>query len=223
MPPTDQSAFDYDSITVWIASSVHDPSDDINDPSAEIEFEPFSDSNKLECCTIKDESEDGNKQVKLKPVGESINFQIDSHPGNNDNWKTGDYKVKIYFKTDSNVEGSDECIFKVTSGAPKLTEGNFAENEFSSYYRGYMTAETVSSNKNYLSGKSLTSDEASPVTLSWKYVGSTISGNKIDSPEYTKVPAGDGWIRSLMFISIPVVSQKFLLTSFITVFVSMIE
>ena len=192
MPPTDQSAFDYDSITVWIASRVHDPSDDINDPSAEIKFEPFSDSNKLECCTIRDDSEDGNKQVKLKPVGESINFQIDSHPGNNDNWKTGDYKVKIYFKTDSNVEGSDECIFKVTSGAPKLTEGNFAENEFSSYYRGYMTAETVSSNKNYLSGKSLTSDEASPVTLSWKYVGSTISGNKIDSPEETKNPKGDG-------------------------------
>ena len=36
---------------------------------------------------------------------------------------------KIYFKTDSNIEGSDECIFQVTSGAPKLTEGNFAENE----------------------------------------------------------------------------------------------
>ena len=191
MPPTDQSAFDYDSITVWIASRVHDPSDDNDDSSDNIEFEPFSDSNKLECCTIKDD-EDGNKQVKLKPVGESINFQIDSHPGNNDNWKTGDYKVKIYFKTDSNVEGSDECIFKVASGAPKLTEGNFAENEFSSYYRGYMTSETVSSSKNYLSGKSLTSDEASPVTLSWKYVGSTISGGKVDSPEYTIVPPGDG-------------------------------
>ena len=182
MPPTDQSAFDYDSVTVWVASSV--------DGNPEV-FEPFDDSNKLECCTIKD-GEDGNKQVKLKPVGESINFQIDSHPGNNDNWKTGDYKVKIYFKTDSNVEGSDECIFKVASGAPKLTEGNFAENEFSSYYRGYMTTETVSSDKNYLSGKSLTSDEASPVTLSWKYVGSTISGGKVDSPEYTIVPTGDG-------------------------------
>lgn len=178
MPPTDQSALDYSSITVWIASSTDGTPEN---------FEPYTDENMVECCKI-DANEVGDKQVKLKPVGESVNFQIDSHPGNNDNWKSGYYRAKIYFKTDSDIEGSDECIFQVTSGAPKLTEGNFAENEFSSYYRGYMTAETVSSNKNYLSGKSLTSDEASPVGLAWQYVGTKIDGSTVESA-LKKIPS----------------------------------
>ena len=178
MPPTDQSALDYSSITVWIASSTDGTPEN---------FEPYTDENMVECCKI-DANEVGDKQVKLKPVGESVNFQIDSHPGNNDNWKSGYYRAKIYFKTDSDIEGSDECIFQVTSGAPKLTEGNFAENEFSSYYRGYMTGKTVLESKNYLSGKSLTSDEASPVGLAWQYVGTKIDGSTVESV-LTKIPS----------------------------------
>ena len=178
MPPTDQSALDYSSITVWIASSTDGTPEN---------FEPYTDENMVECCKI-DANEVGDKQVKLKPVGESVNFQIDSHPGNNDNWKSGYYRAKIYFKTDSDIEGSDECIFQVTSGAPKLTEGNFAENEFSSYYRGYMTGKTVLESKNYLSGKSLTSDEASPVGLAWQFVGTKIDGSTEESV-LTKIPS----------------------------------
>ena len=185
MPPTDQSALDYSSVTVWVASGIDGSSEN---------FEPYSDNNKLECCTIADE-ETGDKQVKLKPVGESLSFQIDSHPGNDNNWKTGYYKAKIYFKTDSNIEGSDECIFQVTSGAPKLTEGNFAENEFSSYYRGYMTGKTVSESKNYLSGKSLTSDESSSVEIEWQYTGANIYGEKFDSPAYKNIPDSEGVYR----------------------------
>ena len=185
MPPTDQSALDYSSVTVWVASGIDGSSEN---------FEPYSDNNKLECCTIADE-ETGDKQVKLKPVGESLSFQIDSHPGNGNDWKTGYYKAKIYFKTDSNIEGSDECIFQVTSGAPKLTEGNFAENEFSSYYRGYMTGKTVSESKNYLSGKSLTSDESSSVEMEWQYTGANIYGEKFDSPAYKNIPDSEGVYR----------------------------
>ena len=162
MPPTDQSAIDYSSISVWVAKSADGTSTN---------FEPFTEENKLEVCVIK-EGEEGDKQVKLTAVGESLNFQINSNPGNNDNWQTGYYKAKIYFKTDSNIEGSDECRFEVTSGAPKLSEGNFAKGkDFSSYYRGYMTAKTVQNNEAFLGGKATSSDGSKPVELKYDCVG----------------------------------------------------
>ena len=162
MPPTDQSAIDYSSISVWVAKSADGTSTN---------FEDFTDDNKLEVCVVK-EGEEGDKQVKLTAVGESLNFQIDSHPGNNDNWQTGYYKVKIYFKTDSNIEGSDECRFEVTSGAPKLSEGNFAKGkDFSSYYRGYMTGNSVQADEAFLGGKATSSDGSKPVELKYDCTG----------------------------------------------------
>ena len=162
MPPTDQSAIDYSSISVWVAKSADGTSTN---------FEDFTDDNKLEVCVTK-EGEEGDKQVKLTAVGESLNFQIDSHPGDNDNWSTGYYKVKIYFKTDSNIEGFDECRFEVNSGAPKLSEGNFAKGkDFSSYYRGYMTGKSVQTNENFLGGKATSSDGSKSVELKYDCTG----------------------------------------------------
>ena len=176
MPPTDQSAIDYSSISVWVAKSADGTSTN---------FEDFTDDNKLEVCVIK-EGEEGDKQVKLTAVGESLNFQIDSHPGNNDNWQTGYYKVKIYFKTDSNIEGSDECRFEVTSGAPKLSEGNFAKGkDFSSYYRGYMTGKSVQADEAFLGGKATSSDGSKPVELKYDCTGTRDFSGRIS-------PSADG-------------------------------
>lgn len=176
MPPTDQSAIDYSSISVWVAKSTDGTSTN---------FEPFTDDNKLKVCVIK-EGEEGDKQVKLTAVGESLNFQVDSHPGNDDNWPTGNYKVKIYFKTDSNIEGFDECRFEVTSGAPKLSEGNFAKGkDFSSYYRGYMTEKTVQTNENFLGGKATSSDGNQAVELKYDCAGTREFSDRI-------TPSADG-------------------------------
>ena len=175
MPPTDQSAIDYSSISVWVAKSTD---------GTPTNFEDFTDDNKLEVCVIK-EGEEGDKQVKLTAVGESLNFQIDSHPGNNDNWPTGYYKVKIYFKTDSNIEGSDECRFEVTSGAPKLSEGNFAKGkDFSSYYRGYMTGK-VQADEAFLGGKATSSDGNQAVELKYDCAGTREFSGRIP-------PSADG-------------------------------
>ena len=176
MPPTDQSAIDYSSISVWVAKSTDGKSTN---------FEDFTDDNKLEVCVVK-EGEEGDKQVKLTAVGESLNFQIDSHPGNNDNWPTGNYKVKIYFKTDSNIEGFDECRFEVTSGAPKLSEGNFAKGkDFSSYYRGYMTGKSVQADEAFLGGKATSSDGSKPVELKYDCTGTRDFSGRIS-------PSADG-------------------------------
>ena len=71
--------------------------------------------------------EEGEEQVKLTAVGESLNFQIDSHPVDNinENWYSGYYKVRVSFST-STLSSFADCIFTVTSGAPKLTEKNLS-------------------------------------------------------------------------------------------------
>ena len=82
------------------------------------------------------------------------------------------------------MEGFSECAFQVTSGAPKVTEGNFSPNQNSSYYRGFMTAKTLSEGKNYLKGISKTSDEESTVPLVYEVSGSrTDVGNAIMSSD----------------------------------------
>ena len=172
MPPTDGSAIDYSSVKVKISKSI--------DGTIE-NFEDFANIKAYDACVIS-EGEVGDKRVKLTAVGESLNVQTDSHPpeDEHDNWLSGFYKIEISFSTDSGNIASDSCRFKVSSGAPKLTEGVFAEGkENASYYRGYITSKTA---KKALGGKSLSSDGNLAVELKWDVVGLTLDGkDKKDS------------------------------------------
>lgn len=172
MPPTDGSAIDYSSVKVKISKSI--------DGTIE-NFEDFANIKAYDACVIS-EGEVGDKRVKLTAVGESLNVQTDSHPpeDEHDNWLSGFYKIEISFSTDSGNMASDSCRFKVSSGAPKLTEGVFAEGkENASYYRGYITSKTA---KKALGGKSLSSDGNLAVELKWDVVGLTLDGkDKKDS------------------------------------------
>lgn len=174
MPPTDGSAVL--NVDVWLAKS----------SDGGMTFSEYTEENKIETGWVTYDAE-GNvvneKQGKLTSVGESVNFQIDSHKvGSDDNWPSGVYKIKIKYVTNSEIEGFSECAFQVTSGAPKLTEGNFSPNQKLSYYRGFMTAKTLSEGKNYLKGISKTSDEESTVPLVYEVSGSrTDIGNAIMS------------------------------------------
>ena len=165
MPPTDgSSVLD---VEVWVAKET----------SMDV-FEEYSDENKIE--TDWGETVDGSiiyeGQCELKQVGDSVNFQINSHDvGSEDEWPSSKYKVKVKFITNSDMEGYAECVFEVASGAPKVTEGNFSQNPNASYYRGFMTAQTLASGKNYLKGISKTSDEANQVSLSYEISGSSIA------------------------------------------------
>ena len=195
MPPTDGSEIKYETVSVWVSKIPNDfkQEEEFNTPE---EFKDylnktlFIDSNKLESCVIK-EGETGDKQVKLTAVGESLNFQVDSClPGDEGNdWVSGFYYIKVEFTTGSGVTNYDFCKFEVTSGAPKLTEGTFAEGkEYNSYYRGYIT----SKNSKTLGGKSLTSDGNSPVELAWLYTGTTIAGEYVESQDNKIMPQSDG-------------------------------
>lgn len=172
MPPTDGSAIDYSSVKVKISKSI--------DGTIE-NFEDFANIKAYDACVIS-EGEVGDKRVKLTAVGESLNVQTDSHPpeDEHDNWLAGFYKIEISFSTDSGNMASDSCRFEVSSGAPKLTEGVFAEGkENASYYRGYITSKTA---KKALGGKSLSSDGNLAVELKWDVVGLTLDGkDKKDS------------------------------------------
>ena len=174
MPPTDGSAVL--NVDVWLAKS----------SDGGMTFSEYTEENKIETGWVTYDAE-GNvvneKQGKLNSVGESVNFQIDSHKvGSDDNWPSGVYKIKIKYVTNSEIEGFSECAFQVTSGAPKLTEGNFSPNQKLSYYRGFMTVKTLSEGKNYLKGISKTSDEESTVPLVYEVSGSrTDIGNAIMS------------------------------------------
>ena len=144
MPPTDGSAVL--DVEVWVAKS----------PDGGTTFPEYSNENKIEADFVNYDAE-GNiideKQCKLSSVGDSVNFQIDSHDvGSGDEWPSSVYRVKVKYVTNSDMEGYAECDFQVTSGAPKLTEGNFSQNPNASYYRGFMTAQTLASGKNYLKG-----------------------------------------------------------------------
>ena len=162
MPPTDGSAVL--DVEVWVVKS----------SDGGTTFEDYSDANKIETGWVAEGSEE--KQCKLNMVGDSVNIQIDSHDvGSGDEWPSSVYKVKVKYVTNSDMEGYAECVFQVTSGAPKLTEGTFSPNPNASYYRGFMTAETLSSGKNYLKGISKTSDEASAVSLVFEVSGSSTS------------------------------------------------
>ena len=172
MPPTDGSAIDYSSVKVKISKSI--------DGTIE-NFEDFANIKAYDACVIS-EGEVGDKRVKLTAVGESLNVQTDSHPpeDEHDNWLSGFYKIEISFSTDSGNMASDSCRFEVSSGAPKLTEGVFAEGkENASYYRGYITSKTA---KKALGGKSLSSDGNLAVELKWDVIGLTLDGkDKKDS------------------------------------------
>ncbi|MBQ1984355.1 MAG: hypothetical protein II232_06995, partial [Spirochaetaceae bacterium] len=176
MPPTDGSAVL--NVEVWVAKS----------SDGGMTFSEYTEENKIETGWVTYDAE-GNvvneKQGKLTSVGESVNFQIDSHKvGSVDNWPSSVYKVKVKYVTNSEMEGFSECAFQVTSGAPKVTEGNFSPNQNSSYYRGFMTAKTLSEGKNYLKGISKTSDEESTVPLVYEVSGSrTDVGNAIMSSD----------------------------------------
>ncbi len=196
MPPTDGSAINYDNVYVWVSKIPYDikNSEDFNTPE---EFKKylnetlFIDSNKLESCVVS-EGETGDKQVKLTAVGESLNFQVDSCiPGQEGNdWPSGFYYIKVQFTTESGVTNYDYCKFEVTSGAPKLTEGIFAQGkENSSYYRGYITSKSIDEG---LGGKALTSDENQAVELAWSYSGVTVAGQDISSEEKRIPPKADG-------------------------------
>ena len=132
MPPTDGSAVL--DVEVWIVKGTEISKD-------EYSFPEYSDENKIETCWLSTDDENFiEKQGKLSMVGDSVNFQIDSHDvGSSEEWPSAIYKIKVKYKTNSEMEGFAECKFQVTSGAPKLTEGNFSANEYASYYRGFMT------------------------------------------------------------------------------------
>lgn len=181
MPPTDGSAIQYDSMKVYLVKS-EDSKEFAEFPTSENETSWADNKTKwiIDSSTVK-AGEEGEKQVKLTAVGESLNFQIDSHPVDNinENWHSGYYKVRVSFST-STLSSFADCIFTVTSGAPKLTEKNLSavqpkleqnqeqvDNPHASYYRGYMTGATKTSGKNFLIGQSRTSDESSNLPLSY--------------------------------------------------------
>lgn len=181
MPPTDGSAIQYDSMKVYLVKS-EDSKEFAEFPTSENETSWADNKTKwiIDSSTVK-AGEEGEKQVKLTAVGESLNFQIDSHPVDNinENWHSGYYKVRVSFST-STLSSFADCIFTVTSGAPKLTEKNLSavqpkleqnqeqvDNPYASYYRGYMTGATKISGKNFLIGQSRTSDESSNLPLSY--------------------------------------------------------
>lgn len=171
MPSTDGSAIKYDSVKIYLEKS-EDSENFTGFPTVEDESSWANGTTKwiIESSTAK-VGEEGEKQVKLTAVGESLNFQIDSHPvGSEENWDSGIYKVKISFST-TTLTSSSECIFSIVSGAPIMTERSLSqENPRSSYYRGYMTATTKLDGKNYLIGQVKTSDGASLLPLSYTYL-----------------------------------------------------
>ena len=188
MPPTDGSAIKYDSVKVYLEKS-EDSATFSGFPTEENESSWANGTTKwiLSSSTAK-VGEEGEKQVKLTAVGESLNFQIDSHPVGNevDNWYSGYYKVKISFST-TTLNAASECIFTVTSGAPKITENSLSEqNPHASYYRGYMTAKTKADGKNYLIGQVKTSDGASLLPLSYTYLK---TGDLIENSGSVDVPS----------------------------------
>ncbi|MBQ7905679.1 MAG: hypothetical protein IJ361_07995 [Spirochaetaceae bacterium] len=181
MPPTDGSAIQYDSVKVYLVKS-EDSKEFAEFPTSENETSWADNKTKwiIDSSTVK-AGEEGEEQVKLTAVGESLNFQIDSHPVDNinENWYSGYYKVRVSFST-STLSSFADCIFTVTSGAPKLTEKNLSavqpkldqnqeqvDNPYASYYRGYMTGATKISGKNFLIGQSRTSDGSSNLPLSY--------------------------------------------------------
>ena len=195
MPPTDGSAINYSSVNVWVSKVPNDfkAAEEFNTPEeykSYLNSTLFVETNKLETCVIS-EGESGDKQVKLTAVGESLNFQVDSSkPGEDNNWPSGFYYVKVEFTTESGVTNYDYCKFEVTSGAPVLTEGNFAQGkEKASYYRGYVTSNTIEEG---LAGKALTSDENSPVEIEWSYIGTTVSGEEVKSEGNRVNPSSEG-------------------------------
>lgn len=196
MPPTDGSAINYSTVRVWVSKMPSDfkAEDEHNTPEDYKKYlneNLFTAENELETCVVS-EGESGDKQVKLTAVGESLNFQVDScKPGQEDyNWPSGFYYVKVEFTTESGVTNYDFCKFEVTSGAPVLTEGEFAKDkEKSSYYRGYVTSKSIQKG---LAGKALTSDENSPVEIEWSYIGTTVSGEEVKTDPYKIQPASDG-------------------------------
>ena len=197
MPPTDGSAIILDKVEVYLVKSADGGNTFPEFPTSN--FDTWADSVTkwiLEAGTAK-QGDANEKQVKLSSVGDSVNFQVDSHPvGVFDNWTSSTYKIKIKFVTNSQMEGTRECAFTVTSGAPKLTEGVFAEGKGNdSYYRGFMTAKTLESGKNKLSGISKTSDGSGSVPLKYVITGAiTDSQNAIvdGNGDYTiEVPIAD--------------------------------
>ena len=182
MPPTDGSAIILDKVEVYLVKSADGGNTFPEFPTSN--FDTWADGVTkwiLEAGTAK-QGDANEKQVKLSSVGDSVNFQVDSHPvGVFDNWTSSTYKIKIKFVTNSQMEGTRECAFTVTSGAPKLTEGVFAEGKGNdSYYRGFMTAKTLESGKNKLSGISKTSDGSGSVPLKYVITGAiTDSQNAI--------------------------------------------
>ena len=197
MPPTDGSAIILDKVEVYLVKSADGGNTFPEFPTSN--FDTWADGVTkwiLEAGTAK-QGDANEKQVKLSSVGDSVNFQVDSHPvGVFDNWTSSTYKIKIKFITNSQMEGTRECAFTVTSGAPKLTEGVFAEGKGNdSYYRGFMTAKTLESGKNKLSGISKTSDGSGSVPLKYVITGAiTDSQNAIvdGNGDYTiEVPIAD--------------------------------
>ena len=197
MPPTDGSAIILDKVEVYLVKSADGGNTFPEFPTSN--FDTWADGVTkwiLEAGTAK-QGDANEKQVKLSSVGDSVNFQVDSHPvGVFDNWTSSTYKIKIKFVTNSQMEGTRECAFTVTSGAPKLTEDVFAEGKGNdSYYRGFMTAKTLESGKNKLSGISKTSDGSGSVPLKYVITGKiTDSQNAIvdGNGDYTiEVPIAD--------------------------------
>lgn len=197
MPPTDGSAIILDKVEVYLVKSADGGNTFPEFPTSN--FDTWADSVTkwiLEAGTAK-QGDANEKQVKLSSVGDSVNFQVDSHPvGVFDNWTSSTYKIKIKFVTNSQMEGTRECAFTVTSGAPKLTEGVFAEGKGNdSYYRGFMTAKTLESGKNMLSGISKTSDGSGSVPLKYVITGAITdsqNANVDGNGDYTiEVPIAD--------------------------------
>lgn len=197
MPPTDGSAIILDKVEVYLVKSADGGNTFPEFPTSN--FDTWADGVTkwiLEAGTAK-QGDANEKQVKLSSVGDSVNFQVDSHPvGVFDNWTSSTYKIKIKFVTNSQMEGTRECAFTVKSGAPKLTEGVFAEGKGNdSYYRGFMTAKTLESGKNMLSGISKTSDGSGSVPLKYVITGAITdsqNANVDGNGDYTiEVPIAD--------------------------------
>ena len=172
MPPTDGSAIKYDTVKVYLVRS--EDLDTFADFPDSVNEESWADNKTkwiLEASVAK-AGEEGEKQVKLTAVGESLNFQVDSNPvdDKDSNWLSGYYKIRVSFKT-STLSSYSDCIFTVASGAPKLSEYSLSsENPYASYYRGYMTGATKTAGKNFLAGQSKTSDASNNLPLSYSYV-----------------------------------------------------
>ncbi len=173
MPPTDGSAIQYDSVKVYLVKSEDLKTFKEDFPTSENESSWADNKTKwILDSSVAKVGEEGEKQVKLTAVGESLNFQVDSHPveNENENWVSGYYKIRISFSTSTLTSFSD-CIFTVSSGAPKITEYCLSsENPYASYYRGYMTPATKVAGKNFLIGQSRTSDGSSNLPISYTYL-----------------------------------------------------